>query len=107
MKELKNRMLNCIIKLLNEEVENTDDNISSDPRIQNAHKKVEVSKQELERQKQRDLSNRIRIAQVKRRTATDLKAREIINKEIKDLVDQKKASVAALNAARISANSIK
>ena len=78
-----------------------------DPKVKVARKKVEIGKQNVEREKQKSLANKLSAAKAKRSKAPDLDTKKSVDAEIKDISNKRDASKAAQNAAIKSASSIK
>jgi|OM-RGC.v1.030374435 hypothetical protein len=93
--KIKNLIRNYVKEILSEQ----DDNIDNDE-IRNARKRVEIAKQKVETERQREIDSQIKNADTKRSDAKTDDEREKFNQIIKKLKDKKSASQAAYKASR-------
>lgn len=102
-----NELKLLVVECLNEISGDTSNDIENVASVKISKKKIEVAKQALEREKQKQLGIQLKAAQLERRNATDPETRKNVDLRIKELVNRRKASVAAINASRQTANSIR
>ena len=93
--EIKNLIRCCVKEVLSEQ----DDNIDNQE-IKNARKRVEIGKQKVETERQKEIDTQIKNANDKRLEAENDDEREKYNQVIKKLKDKKSASKAAYKASR-------
>jgi hypothetical protein len=101
LSELKSLIQTCISELVDDSPD------ASYPKVKNAQKRVEVDKQRLEIEKQKAIDANIKLKKAERQTALDPVVKKTAEDTIKSLNNRKKASQAALVAARQTAASIK
>lgn len=96
---MNNKRLSKVIDQVKKFLKEQDDNIDSDE-IRNARKRVEISKQKVETERQKEIDKQIQSAEEKRSEAENDDQREKYNQIIDKLKDKKKASRATYKASR-------
>lgn len=93
------RKITNIINKVKARLNEQDDNIDSDE-IRNARKRVEIGKQKVETERQKEIDKQIKSAEEKRSDAKTDDDNEKYNQVIKRLKDKKKSSKATYKASR-------